>query len=590
MTLVWEDGASSIIRCPACGAESACPKVLSVANLRKKSETLALHECPECRSYFFHPMPDTNYTEGYSGEVANYHLLQGTSLEFALTAISALPQKTGRLLDVGCGPGFIVDLWERMELGEATGIEPSPMGKFAINDLHRRIRVLHLDEDTETPDNAFDIVFSTEVLEHVSDPASFLRSMSKKVASHGALIFSTPNVGCLGGDAPLASNLMEALSPGFHVVLFSEQALRRLLGGLGWHHVHLVTCEDHWIVYASREPLNLAGDAVWAKQMHRRYLERANADDSLSPRARMIFVYRLFRNAANEGNWEQTDSLLPRLGVLLPPGTDSWLQAGGALAADTLSDETLKEWLQTYFHLPAFFFLLGIRAKNHLREVPVAIQFFQLASRLARLTIIHRQDDAYTKEIYWVARLNAGATLLETGDETTGTEILEKIATSMEPDDEEVTRLLPQLKFATRARLEMFQHQVQRGEWQVASLVLTALRGWLSFHYLPSLLRISGWREKGTPWPEEWNPFWYFYSEQMLLLNLGRNAEAAQGFAELHSLCEKMISLPDARHFLPLSEKYAKLARERLDPPVKNMGDAKGEGFFKRLRRRLLRV
>jgi len=575
--LAWEDGTPSALFCPACRRESACPKVLSVMNLRSPSETLALHACPECHSHFYHPVPNTNYTESYPELVARYHLLLGCSIEFALGALSAIPKRTGRLLDVGCGPGLIVDFWERLELGKATGIEPSPVGGFAIRALHRDVRTLHLDEDTELPDHAFDIVLSTEVLEHVSDPASFLRAMSKKVAPDGVLVFSTPNVGRLGACFPALNNLMEALSPGFHVTLFSEPALRQLLAELKWPHVYLVDRDNHWVVYASRKPLDPAEDVAWVEPRHQKYLELASRDQSLSQQDRAIFAYRLLKKAANEGNWKLVDASLPDIAGLLPSGTEAWTRPGGAPPVDPVSDAVLGQWLQGYFHLPALFFILGMRARNHLRETSCAIAFFKLAARLSQMAVIN-MDDAYTKEIYWVAQLNAGAALLESGDEAAGMEILENISCSMDSAEKRGNRLLPQLKFATRARLEMFKHQVQQGQWQAASVALPALQGYLSAQYPPSLLRISGWSAEGIQWPDEWNPFWYFYCEQMLLLNLGRNAEAAQGFTELHLLCERVSFLPDARNFLPLCEQYAGLARGRL------AAAAKGAGFFGWLR------
>lgn len=601
--IVWEDGATSVLRCYACGAVSPCAKVLSVRNLRDKSTSMALHECPGCHSYFYDPLPDTNYTDGYPQGIARYHLLQGASLEFALEALSALPNKNGRLLDVGCGPGLIVDLWERMELGDATGIEPSPVGKFAMESLHRRIRPLHLDEDKETPDHAFDIVLSTEVIEHVAEPAEFLRALSKKVAPGGALLFSTPNIGSLRSGGPSASNLMEALSPGFHVTLFSAEALRRLLAEAGWNHVHLASSDDHWIVHATRSPLEPAPDLLWVERMHREYLERACGDESLSPEVRVIFAYRLFRKAANAGDWAQADMLLPQLGPLLPSSLARCLEPGVPVQAEEFFGPVPPEALGSHLHLPALLFLLGMRERNHLGDSARAILLFKLAAHLARQATLHLLDDAYTKEIYWAARLNAAAALLDGGDEPAGMEILEAMAFSLEPESTEQARLLPQLKFATRARLAMFQHLVQRGNWESAAMRLPALHGWLASHYPSSLLRPSGWNGEPAAWPEEWNPFWYFYCESMLMLHLGRNADAQRGFAGLHALCASVPSHPDARHFLPLSTEHEELARSRIEPipapvvqpePIPDLPPplptAVPQGLFERLRRRLLGV
>jgi len=575
----WEDGTPVVLRCPACGCESPCPKILSVTTTLKSHVPFALHLCPECRSHFYDPIPDITYSARYSEAASLYALLQGTSLEFALAALSTLTKKEGQLLDVGCGPGLVVDFWERLHLGVSTGIEPSSSGNFARQDLHRNIRVLHLSEDSELPDHAFDVVLSTEVVEHVSDPALFLCDLSKKVAPGGVLIFSTPNIGPLARDLPAPSNLVEALSPGFHVTLFSEAALRSLLAALDWPHVQLIDHHGHWIVYASREPITSKMDLVWVDEAHRKYLEHAAKDGALSPRVRAIFSYRLFRKIANEGRWPEANPLLPHLAHLLPSMVASWaLHPDDIVETGAIPDDTLREWVAEFYHLPAFLFLLGIRSKNHLGKTKASVQFFKLACRLSKLMVFYYLDDAYTKEIFWESRLNAGIALLESAQESEGITLLEQVGASLQDNDTGAERLLPQLKFATRAWLAIFQHRVLRGNWEAAGLALSPLQGFLASHYDPSLLRISAWSQPERQWPEEWSPFWYFFCEQMLLLNTGRNAEAAEGFDQLHTLCREKVPHPDAVHLLSSCRRHAKLARQRV----------KGsKGFLARFRFRL---
>jgi hypothetical protein len=238
--------------------------------------------------------------------------------------------------------------------------------------------------------------------------------------------------------------------------------------------------------------------------------------------------------------------------------------SGGGRRGRGIPDDVLREWVSEFYHLPAFLFLLGVRCKNHLGKTAVAVHFFQLACRLSRLLVLHYLDDAYTKEIYWVSRLNAGLALLESGQEREGTEILEKIGTSHQSDDPALRRMLPQLKFATRARLDIFRHWAMQGDWKSAGLLHAPLQGFLAASYQPSLLRVSGWLDLKGPWPEEWSPLWYFYSEQMLRLNTGRFAEAAEGFRLLSSLCQKMLPHSEAEHLLPLCRRHAEVACQRM--------------------------
>jgi 2-polyprenyl-3-methyl-5-hydroxy-6-metoxy-1,4-benzoquinol methylase len=548
--LHWEKGETSRLRCLACGRESPCPLILSTPNLLQPQQILALYRCPECQSHFYHPLPETRYSEKkYSKEAIHYLCMQGISIEFSLHALSALPEKKGRFLDVGCGPGFMVDLWERQQLGSALGIEPSPSGDFGRDKLHRTIRAQHLEEDQRSECEPFDIVLCTEVLEHVPDPVSFLRALSKKVAPQGTLVFSTPNTGPISPDGPTAINLMEALSPGFHVTLFSEKALRTLLAGLDWPCVHLVAHEGHWIVYASRQTFSLQSDLAWAARTHRTYLLRGSEDSALAPETRSLFCYRLFREIANQGLWKEAESLIPQLMDFLPSPLSSWIQDPLAAPPDSvMSPDRLSQWVGEGPYLPAFVYLMGIRAKNHLGDIPSSIELFKLASRLADILVHQCLDDAYTKEIFWVARMDAGIALLETGRETEGLRVLRHISTSLDNAGNQEKRLVPQLKFATRARLEIFKHHILRENWESARIERAALQGFLAWHYDPAALQISWWLSHETLPADFWTPFWYFYCDNMLSLNTGCASKAAAGLKQLHVLCGKMKNHMEAAH------------------------------------------
>jgi 2-polyprenyl-6-hydroxyphenyl methylase/3-demethylubiquinone-9 3-methyltransferase len=97
-------------------------------------------------------------------------------------------------LDVGCGAGLLCEPLAR--LGAAvTGIDAAPEA-IAVAEAHAAQGGLAIDYRAcgiETMTGRFDLVTSLEVIEHVSDPAGFVRGLAGAMADGGLLILSTPN-------------------------------------------------------------------------------------------------------------------------------------------------------------------------------------------------------------------------------------------------------------------------------------------------------------------------------------------------------------------------------------------------------------
>ncbi len=101
----------------------------------------------------------------------------------------------GRMaLDVGCGAGLLCEPLAR--LGAAvTGIDAAPES-IAVAERHAAQAGLAIDYRAggiESTDQRYDLVTSLEVIEHVTDPAGFVRGLAGALADGGLLILSTPN-------------------------------------------------------------------------------------------------------------------------------------------------------------------------------------------------------------------------------------------------------------------------------------------------------------------------------------------------------------------------------------------------------------
>jgi 2-polyprenyl-6-hydroxyphenyl methylase/3-demethylubiquinone-9 3-methyltransferase len=97
-------------------------------------------------------------------------------------------------LDVGCGAGLLAEPLAR--LGAAVTAVDASSELIDVACAHAAGQGLAIDyraAPVEQVDGHFDLVTSMEVIEHVADPAAFVRALAARLAPGGLLIMSTPN-------------------------------------------------------------------------------------------------------------------------------------------------------------------------------------------------------------------------------------------------------------------------------------------------------------------------------------------------------------------------------------------------------------
>ncbi|GAA4034334.1 bifunctional 2-polyprenyl-6-hydroxyphenol methylase/3-demethylubiquinol 3-O-methyltransferase UbiG [Sphingomonas rosea] len=136
------------------------------------------------------------------GSSAMLHRLNPVRLGFVRQAIDRhfgtserdLRPLTGKsALDVGCGAGLLAEPLAR--LGAAvTGIDAAPelIEAARTHAGESGLAIRYVAGEVGRLDGAFDLVTALEVVEHVADPASFVRQLADRLAPDGLLVMSTP--------------------------------------------------------------------------------------------------------------------------------------------------------------------------------------------------------------------------------------------------------------------------------------------------------------------------------------------------------------------------------------------------------------
>ncbi len=138
-----------------------------------------------------------------------------------------------RALDLGCGDGH----FSGVLAGAVTAVTGADVAEAALTRArlrHPGLRFERVPFDGELPfeDGAFDLVWASEVIEHVADTARWLSEVRRVLAPGGRLLVTTPS----HSRARLARDGIEAFSPplGDHLHLYSRRSLAGLLGEFGF--------------------------------------------------------------------------------------------------------------------------------------------------------------------------------------------------------------------------------------------------------------------------------------------------------------------------------------------------------------------
>jgi ubiquinone/menaquinone biosynthesis C-methylase UbiE len=133
-----------------------------------------------------------------------------------------------RALDLGCGAGDFTAELARAEV-QAVGAD---VAQAAIARASRRhpgveFRVVPFDGPLPFDDGAFELVWASEVIEHVADTAMWLSEVRRVLVPGGRLLVTTPSHGRL----PVLVRGVERFSEplGDHLHLYTRRSLAQLL-------------------------------------------------------------------------------------------------------------------------------------------------------------------------------------------------------------------------------------------------------------------------------------------------------------------------------------------------------------------------
>ncbi len=143
-----------------------------------------------------------------------------------------------RVLDLGCGDGaFTAAVAQAGATPVGIEVARAALGRARTRHPALDFRLAPIDGPLPLEDCSFDLVWASEVIEHVADTARWLSEVRRVLVPRGRLLLTTPAHGrlriALGGIERFSEPL------GDHLHLYTRRSLRAVLDELGFGDVEV---------------------------------------------------------------------------------------------------------------------------------------------------------------------------------------------------------------------------------------------------------------------------------------------------------------------------------------------------------------
>ena len=203
-------------------------------------------KCKNCEIEYLYPYPTQKeleeiYSDDYAawgiGEEDSFSKMKKDKFKKLLKYVLKY-RKNGKLLDIGCGPGYLME--EAKELGfDVYGVEVGEKAadiaknKFGGEKIYNGII-----EKSNFKNNYFDIIMMSDVLEHVESPLELLKKSRELLncTGGGYIVITTPNTNsftCKTMKSKWSHYNIE------HIHYFNEKSIETLASLIGFEIIEI---------------------------------------------------------------------------------------------------------------------------------------------------------------------------------------------------------------------------------------------------------------------------------------------------------------------------------------------------------------
>ena len=417
-TITWltdepTPGGLAALPCPNCGSGAAKARLLTVDVQLPDNPGKRLHvlHCPSCDCRFYDSQVPPDYAEpglNDRGRVP-FYVQQGAGVSLITRPLAQAAMPSGSAyMEVGCGYGFGLDYALNTRGWHGIGIDPAPLAALGRDALNLPIELRYLRDDDEARGTR-DVVLGSEVIEHVTSPSAFVRTLRAMLRPGGLLILTTPNGDDIHPGTP-PGIIIPLLSPSLHLVIQTTRSLGTLLRNAGFAHVEVGVDSHSLVAFASDVPLELERDEARLRGALRQHLCGRAGQFVGDSDMFLGFAGRAFQECVNDADMDGADVVWTML--LLACQRRFGLDLQAPVLPDELTTCTLERMAELVpLNLGGILYARGIRqlasgtARADLEETFTVASTAANAMRRALGELA--MEDGQTEDIGWTATAEA---------------------------------------------------------------------------------------------------------------------------------------------------------------------------------------
>jgi 2-polyprenyl-3-methyl-5-hydroxy-6-metoxy-1,4-benzoquinol methylase len=237
----------------------------------------------ELRTYYgerYYQDEKGNYRAEYSETEKRY--IENKIHQKAEMVRKIRPDLAGKMLDVGCGEGFTLAYFRRRGGWEVEGLDYSSAGMASMNpdclDALETGDLMSLLRKRIEGEKRYDLLWLTNVLEHVSDPQNLLVDLRRLIVYNGVLVLTVPNDFSVLQHYLMAESFVDNpfwITLPDHLAYFDRESLESIAVATGWRSAAMLAdFPIDWFLLHSGS--NYVRDSALGADAHRARVEFEN--------------------------------------------------------------------------------------------------------------------------------------------------------------------------------------------------------------------------------------------------------------------------------------------------------------------------